>query len=419
MRKKVRRKTDRINKLTSTQEKPLERKMSINLMEGPPTDKNNNNNNEEKTVENIIERSESEENLIKAIEETENLRKKIKEKNEEFEKYKIKDESELILINKNIKEKSEKLENISYNTKILINKLNLINTKINEEYNKAKIIQAANKIKINYLNKLKLKEKKITNKGKKIIFLNNKIIDKFKIQKDKLEKIIEEDKSSKIKDYKSKLEELKKEEKNIIKEIEDLRLKKQYHEKKCIQINENLNKILERLRNEHNDEYKTKENTVNKRKNSISESSMNSLPKIIRGNILTTPTKEYISIIENKISSNNSRLNSKNYKSLTDLFGQDYFIQKDLKELKNQIRNNVKSKLSQKLKRYITSYSENNRNNHKSNEKNNLFSKLEKDMLSKIIPQECLERYQDKFKTIENERIKIKTKLNKNEKKKN
>jgi hypothetical protein len=96
----------------------------------------------------------------------------------------------------------KKLEYVSYNSKKLINELNLLNSKINDEYNKAKIIQAANKIKINYLNESKLKDKNKVNKGKKIISLNNKILDKFKIQKEKLEKIIEDDKNSKTNEYK-------------------------------------------------------------------------------------------------------------------------------------------------------------------------------------------------------------------------
>ena len=403
MRKKIKKKSEKINKISSTQEKQGERKMSITIMENPSNDKNNNINNNEKIEENPIERSESEENFLKAKEEAENLRKRLKEKNEEFEAYKVNNERELILINEKIKEKTEKLESVSYDSKILINKLNILNNKINEEYNKANIMQAANKIKINYLTEMKLKEKKKVNKEKKIIYLNNKIIDKFKIQKDKLEKLIKEGKNSKINDYKKKLNELNKEEENIKKEIENLRLKIQNHGNKCIQINENLNIILERLKNEYDEDYKskTKENISKLGNGSISNSSRNFLPKIIKGNML-----------------NNEKKNSRNYRSLTDLFGQDYFIQKDLRELKNKIRNNVKNKLSQKMKKYITSYSEQKKNNNQNNEKNNLFSKLEREMLKKIIPQECIERYQDKFKTIQNERVKIKKKIINNETKK-
>ena len=75
----------------------------------------------------------------------------------------------------------------------MINKLNYLNNQINEEYNKVKILKVANKIKFNYKNEIKIKEKRKSNQSKKVISLNNQIIDKYKIQKEKLEKIIKED----------------------------------------------------------------------------------------------------------------------------------------------------------------------------------------------------------------------------------
>ena len=118
---------------------------------------------------------------------------------------------------------------------------------------------------------------------------------------------------------------------------------------------------------------------------------MNSLPKIINGNNFTSPANIII-------------------------------LQKDLKELKEQFRKDIKSKINQKIKRYITTFSIEKKKNSikeiKNNGKKNLFSKLEKEMLSKIIPNECLEIYQDKFRTIEDERFHIEKQINKNESKK-
>ena len=422
MRKKISRKTDKLNKITTTQpnqEKIPERKMSIALLEAPIIA---NHFNEEKNIESTVERTESEENLLNAKQETENLRNKLKQKNEEFEANKKKNESELLLINQNIKEKSEILENVSNNTQLLINKLNILNNQINQGYNKVKIFQAANKIKMNYLNELKLKDIKRVEKGKKIILMNNKIIDKFKLQKEKLEKIIEEDTNLKINDYRKNLENLKNKEKDITKEIQDLKQIKTNHEK-CIQKNEELNIILERIRNEYNNEFKLK-NEENKKieyieKDSIENSALKSLPKIISSNNLTVPSNiKLLSPKKSPINSNNSKIQSRNYRSLTHLFGEDYFIQQDLKEVKNQVRDNIKSNLNIKLKRYITSYNEDKKKNNLQKNKNHLFSGLEKDILSKIIPKECLKIYQNKFKTIENERLQIKEKLNKNETKK-
>ena len=92
----------------------------------------------------------------------------------------------------------------------MINKLNYLNNQVNEEYNKVKVLKVSNKIKINYKNELKIKEKKRSGQGKKVILINNQIIDKYKIQKEKLEKIIKEDKNLKINEYKKKLEDLNK-----------------------------------------------------------------------------------------------------------------------------------------------------------------------------------------------------------------
>lgn len=411
-------KLDKLNKITSTQpiqDKTQERKMSIALLESPLLDKNC---NDEKNMENIIERTESEENLLKAIQETENLRNKLKQKKEELDLNKTEHDSDLLLINKNIKEKSEKLEEISNNTKLLLNKLNSLNNQINKGYNKVKIFQAANKIKMNYLNELKIKDKKRVMQGKKIILMNNKIIDRFKTKKEKLEKIIEEDKNLKINDDKKTLETLRNYENEIKKEVQDLRLMKTIHEKKCFQKNEDLNNVLKIIKNEFDNEYKLK-NKENKKikyikKDEISISS--TLPKISSSNNLkSSDNSKVLSQEDRTTNSNNSKIPSRNYKSLTHLFGEDYLIQQDLKEVKNQISNVVKSELNQKLRRYITSYNEEKKKKNIKNVKNDLFSKVEKDMLTKVIPKECLEIYQDKFKTIENQRLQIKEKLNKNE----
>lgn len=429
--KRIKKKVEKKDKNISTQDKGTDGKMSITLLDNSnnkqlvPSNNNNNENSTNMVISNI-QRTESEENLFNAIKETENLRNILKEKKEESEKNKLKAENELLIIKQNIKDKSSKLEEVSNNTKHLLSKLNSLNSQINERYNKIKIIQTAHKINNIYLNELKKKDKKKVNQGKKIIFLNNKIIDKFKIQKGKLEKIIGENMEVKLNDYKTKLQELKNNEKEIANELEELRLMKKNHEKKCTMKIEDLNKVLERIKNEYNEEYKLKslnENNNNKnisikKNNSYINNTIQSLPKIINGNNLTIPTSENKAVVENQ---NNSKLTSRNYKSMSNLFGEDYLIQKDLFQLKNNLRNNIKSKLNQRLKTYIISYSEQKKNlskNKNNDEKKSLFSKLETDMLSQIIPKECLKVYQDKYKTIEEERLQIKKKLHTNESKK-
>jgi len=428
MKRVIKKKAEKKDKNVSTQDKGTDGKMSITLHDNNSTKQliqPNNNENNNNMVISSIQRTESEENLFNAIKETDNLRNILNEKKEELEKNKLKAENELLIIKQNIKDKSLKLESVSINTKQLLSKLNSLNSQINERYNKMKILQAANKINKNYLNELKKKDKKKVNQGKKIIFLNNKIIDKFKMQKGKLEKIIGEDMEVKLEEYKSKLEELKKYEKEIASELEELRLMKKNHEKKCTLKADDLNRVLERIKIEYNEEYKFKslnENNNNKnisikKNNSYVNNTIQSLPKIINGNNLTIPTSENKGVIENQ---NNSKLTSRNYKSMSNLFGEDYFIQKDLLQLKNNLRNNIKSKLNQKLKTYIVSYSEQKKNlskNKNNDEKKSLFSKLERDMLSQIIPKECLQIYQDKYKTLEEERLQIKKQLHTNESK--
>ena len=170
MRKRIKRKTDKFNKITSMQERTQDRKMSITLRDVPLTDKTN---NEEGKNDNVIERTESEENLLLAIKETENLWNQLKEKKEELENNKKKYENDLALINQDIKDKTTKLENVSNNTKKLLNDLNLLNKEINEGYNKVNLFQVAKNIKIDFIQNAKLHDKKRIDQGKKIILMNN------------------------------------------------------------------------------------------------------------------------------------------------------------------------------------------------------------------------------------------------------
>ena len=149
---------------------------------------------------------------------------------------------------------------------------------------------------------------------------------------------------------------------------------KNNHEKKCLNLNEDLNNILERLKNEYNNEYKSKNDNNNfefKRNNSITNFPNNPLPKIINANILTSLSHLNKPEFENPANTNKEKLNSKNSKSMKNIFTPDYFLQKDLKKLKEQVRNNIKINLNQKIKRYITSYSEEKKKNNIKEYKNN------------------------------------------------
>ena len=60
--------------------------------------------------------------------------------------------------------------------------------------------------------------------------------------------------------------------------------------------------------------------------------SIQSLPKIINAKNLTIQTSENNLIPNNIININKQETNLRNYRSLTNIFGENYFMEKDLKE---------------------------------------------------------------------------------------
>ena len=211
--RKVKNKNEKLfHKQTSTNEKSSNKKIDLKIRKNLLSIDNNinnnilniNNNNFLIDLETKINRTESEENLLLSIKETENLKQLITEKNEEKENNKKKYINELILVNNNIKEKVLLLESSSKNSKIILNKLTQLNTKIKEEYEKIKLSTVINKLKNSNENN-KEKDNYVINHAKKLISHNNIIIDKFKIHKEKLEKIISEDNEVKINNLKNEL----------------------------------------------------------------------------------------------------------------------------------------------------------------------------------------------------------------------
>ena len=212
MKRKVKKTTEiTYNKQTSTDDKTPENKTSYKLFQKQLSHNNvkKTTNNQQQTnyktvnnfmtsSENKIKRTPSEQNLLNSIKETDNLRNLLLEKNEEYENNKKKCINEILLLNNNIKSKSSEFEILSNNSKSLFNKLNQLNSKINEEYQKIKLADLVNKSSKNELiNNEKNNENRIKN-TKKLILLNNTIIDKFKIHKEKLGKIIQENKNTKL-----------------------------------------------------------------------------------------------------------------------------------------------------------------------------------------------------------------------------
>ena len=415
MKRKVKKTTEiTYNKQTSTDDKTPENKTSYKLFQKQRSHNNikKTTNNQQQTnyktvnnfmtsSENKIKRTPSEQNLLNSIKETDNLRNLLLEKNEEYENNKKKCINEILLLNNNIKSKSSEFEILSNNSKSLFNKLNQLNSKINEEYQKIKLADLVNKSSKNELiNNEKNNENRIKN-TKKLILLNNTIIDKFKIHKEKLEKIIQENKNTKLNNLKIELEELNNEEQILKNEIEKLRLIKETHEKKCTKFLRYLENNLEKIKNEYNLEYKAKD--INKsssieKQNSLKNRSINSLPNIYHNIINPDDNEEKKTIFQQRILKKKQIINEKR-------------IKKEYEEFQDQIKNKIKINSKNDIKNYINSRNE----KRKDIDNNNLFSFNEQNLLKDFIPMEILNAYQNKFKTLRVENNQIIQILQKNE----
>ena len=415
MKRKVKKTTEiTYNKQTSTDDKTPENKTSYKLFQKQRSHNNikKTTNNQQQTnyktvnnfmtsSENKIKRTPSEQNLLNSIKETDNLRNLLLEKNEEYENNKKKCINEILLLNNNIKSKSSEFEILSNNSKSLFNKLNQLNLKINEEYQKIKLADLVNKSSKNELiNNEKNNENRIKN-TKKLILLNNTIIDKFKIHKEKLEKIIQENKNTKLNNLKIELEELNNEEQILKNEIEKLRLIKETHEKKCTKFLRYLENNLEKIKNEYNLEYKAKD--INKsssieKQNSLKNRSINSLPNIYHNIINPDDNEEKKTIFQQRILKKKQIINEKR-------------IKKEYEEFQDQIKNKIKINSKNDIKNYINSRNE----KRKDIDNNNLFSFNEQNLLKDFIPMEILNAYQNKFKTLKVENNQIIQILQKNE----
>ena len=415
MKRKVKKTTEiTYNKQTSTDDKTPENKTSYKLFQKQRSHNNikKTTNNQQQTnyktvnnfmtsSENKIKRTPSEQNLLNSIKETDNLRNLLLEKNEEYENNKKKCINEILLLNNNIKSKSSEFEILANNSKSLFNKLNQLNSKINEEYQKIKLADLVNKSSKNELiNNEKNNENRIKN-TKKLILLNNTIIDKFKIHKEKLEKIIQENKNTKLKNLKIELEELNNEEQILKNEIEKLRLIKETHEKKCTKFLRYLENNLEKIKNEYNLEYKAKD--INKsssieKQNSLKNRSINSLPNIYHNIINPDDNEEKKTIFQQRILKKKQIINEKR-------------IKKEYEEFQEQIKNKIKINSKNDIKNYINSRNE----KRKDIDNNNLFSFNEQNLLKNFIPMEILNAYQNKFKTLRVENNQIIQILQKNE----
>ena len=506
---KINKNVKKTNKKVCTDENNSKGKMKIQSfpvdnVKGKKNSKSKEKNKKKEEMKKSLSTIDSSKGLLQQIEVTNNLKLLLQQKISELEKLKSDKINEINNINNDIIEKNIKIDSMTKNTTLLLNKLTYMSKDVDSQYSKynidLEIEKQRSKITLDkneYENNLKNN----ISHGKSSIKHNNNIIDMLKIQKEKLEKIIKEENDEKINEYKKYLENLIKKENKIKNDIVILKNIKFKHINLCHKKKENLIKLLKMAQSEYDYEVKKigKNFILKTNKKNDSFINYNSLDdknkirvikpiKIVNNKIYKSKSNSFISdenpqlpkINKNKIkiifndsdNNTNNNINEENnnsveksnkslfYKKHSDIFNKmnqkalsdknilkspipvesikhrnipnktKSYIEKDLFELKKQI---ILSK-QLKYKPFLNKYTNNsllskiniNINNNgcnnissindynKTNNSRFLFSDTEMNFLSRVVPNECLEKYQEKFNNIEEQRLILKEKLKDN-----
>ena len=302
----------------------------------------------------------------------------------------MKDSNDLNAI---LKELNNEINALQINNKYLTNNINTEKKKIKNNNKNNKSLELGNNIdKLN--KKIKFKENMISNNKQ-----NLKILKK---QKNFLEKEIKENDNPEQKENLEKqLDDIFIEENEIKKDIEKLTIVKNEHEIVCKRKQKEYNKKIEIIKREIEYEQKKKDifdKIVNDKKRNNNTNNENKLsgPK----NIFNFYLRQFN---ENKIKKRRENLEIKqmlnsNINNINDIKSFSSF---------NNESNNDDDILNIKLL--------NNKNN--SDKKNlyqnrSLFTKSEKAFLLKLIPDKCLDNYENKYDLIMKENISLQSKLN-------
>ena len=473
---------EKTNKNISTEDKNSSNKMKIqtfplNIIANKKKKKSKEKSQEQNKSQNSIDSAEI---VQKEIEITKKLTNLLEQKKEELEKIKIDTIKEVNDINNEISSKNLKIDSLTKSTSTLLKQITLINEDIDLQYSKFNIDKELEK------QKAQKYEKNIFENNLKINILrsknsiqhNNKIIEMLKAQKEKLEKINNEETDKKLDEYKIILEKLVKRENKIKKDIIILNNIKNKHIKLCDKKKENLRKLLNSVQNEY--EYQEKRKEINsfislksngdknikimkpliiigniedasdiKKSNSFINNNK-SLPKINKNQITIllgkdTNNKKYLNdklfnnnkdndIIIHKTFSDKNILKNPLIKEYSDIksFSTKNNVEKHLFEIKKEIallkRLKNKPLLNNSKNNSLLSNIDINNNTNKTdivNKTNNdtsinnidsrfLFSKTEMCYLSKIVPNECLDKYKERFNSIEEQRLILKEKIKDN-----
>ena len=472
---------EKTNKNISTEDKNPSDKMKIqtfplNIIANKKKKKSKEKSQEQNKSQNSIDSAEI---VQKEIEITKKLTNLLEQRKEELEKIKIDTIEEVNSINNEISSKNLKIDSLTKKTSALLNQITLINEDIDLQYSKYNIDKELEK------QKGQKYEKNIFENNLKINILrsknsiqhNNKIIEMLKTQKEKLEKINNEEADKKIDEYKIILEKLVKRENKIKKDIIILNNIKNKHIKLCDKKKEHLRKLLNIVQNDY--EYQEKKKEINSLKSNDDKNIKIMKPIRIIGNIdintsdikksnsfidnnksLPKINKNKITILLGKDTNNNKYLNDnilfsnnkdndviihktfsdKNIlknpliKEYSDIksFSTKNNVEKHLFEIKKEIallkRLKNKPLLNNSTNNSLLSNIDINNNTNKTNivnKTNNdtsinnidsrfLFSKTEMCYLSKIVPNECLDKYKERFNSIEEQRLILKEKIKDN-----
>ena len=174
------------------------------------------------------------------------------------------------------------------NTNLLINELTNISEDVDSKYSKYNIVKEIDKKKAKMAENKNIENNLKNNilHGKNIINHNKNIIDMLKIQKEKLEKIINEETNEKSDEYNKNLQNLISKEDKLKKEVLILNNIKDKHNKLCDKKIEDLTKIMKIVQNEYDYESKrhennNKEKNINKKSKLIKNIKINNMKKKI------------------------------------------------------------------------------------------------------------------------------------------
>ena len=351
----------------------------------------------------------------------------------------MKDSTEL---NKKLKELNNEINRLEINNKYLTNNINnkkksLKNNKnisANKNSEKGNNIDKLNKI-------LKLNQNMISNNK-----LNIKLLKK---EKNFLEKEIKENDIPEQKENLEKqLEDIFNSEKDIKKEIEKLIIIKNEHNIVCKRKEKEHNKKIEIIKREIEYEQKKKEiydkfindqiqNNNKKNLNKINNitdvnisndvNKSNDILNIQKNNSPDIKNKKYLN--KNIFNKNNSNNNNGITKNIFNYYLRQFNENKNKKRQENyELKRLLNSNISPNDMRSFSSLNNetntndilniksiNNKNN--SNKKNQninrtLFTKSEKALLLKLIPDKCLDNYENKYDLIMKENLSLQSKLN-------